>query len=117
MIATGQSGLYPSYHFDDAGFERYLKRVGLARGITSCATAVCGIRLDDRGHVCALQLEGEQLEVDFAVDASGSARVGLGSVFNARWRSFANVLPTVRAITFDLQPAGSSPQALTVRPP
>lgn len=113
LLATGQSGLHPSYHFDDAGFERYLKRVGLARGITSCATAECGIRIDDRGHVCALQLQGEQLKVDFAVDASGLARMGLGSAFKPRWRSFANVLPTDRAITFDLQPAVSSPRSLT----
>ncbi|WP_246232058.1 tryptophan 7-halogenase [Sinorhizobium alkalisoli] len=40
--------------------------------------------LDNRGHVCALQLQGEQLEVDFAVDASGLARMGLGSAFRPR---------------------------------
>ncbi|OHV79364.1 tryptophan halogenase family protein [Ensifer sp. LCM 4579] len=113
LMATGQSGLYPSYHFDDIGFEQYLKRVGLARGITSRESPVCDIRLDNRGHACALQLQGEQLEVDFAVDASGLARMGLGTAFNPHWRSFANVLPTDQAITFDLQPAGSSRQPLT----
>nr|WP_312033101.1 tryptophan 7-halogenase [Ensifer sesbaniae] len=40
LMATGESGLYPSYHFDDACFERYLKRVGLAHGITSRDSAV-----------------------------------------------------------------------------
>ncbi|MCA1371679.1 tryptophan 7-halogenase [Bradyrhizobium sp. BRP14] len=113
LLATGKSGLHPSYHFNDAGFERYLRRVGLARGITSRATVVHGMRLDDRGHVSALQLGGEELEVDFAVDASGFARVGLGTVFNTRWCSFANVLPTDRAIIFELEPRESSHQTVT----
>ncbi|WP_240545262.1 tryptophan halogenase family protein [Sinorhizobium fredii] len=109
LLATGESGLYPSFHFNHAGFERYLRRVGLARGITSRRAVVHGMRLDDRGHVNAFQLGGEELEVDFAVDASGFARLGLGKVFNTRWCSFANVLPTDRAIIFELEPRGSSP--------
>ncbi|MCA1408308.1 tryptophan 7-halogenase [Ensifer sp. IC3342] len=113
LLATGEAGLYPSYHFNDAEFERCLRRVGLARGITSRTTVVHGMRLDDRGHVSALQLGGEELEVDFAVDASGFARVGLGTVFNMHWCSFANVLPTDHAIIFELEPREPPLQCVT----
>ncbi|MCO5965124.1 tryptophan halogenase family protein [Sinorhizobium meliloti] len=113
LLATGQSGLCRSYHFDAEAFERYLKRVGLSRGITAHASAVCGMRLDERGYVRSLHLDGEQLEVDFVIDASGFARLGLGSVFGTRWRSFANTLPTDRAITFDLEPSEMCPDPVT----
>ncbi len=113
LLETGQSGLYPSYHFDAGGLERFLKRIGSARGVTCRRTAVHGMRLNDRGHVHSIQLSGEELEVDFVVDASGFARIGLGTVFGARWRSFENALPIDRVIAFHPKPTGANPEFVT----
>ncbi|UUT23017.1 MULTISPECIES: tryptophan halogenase family protein [Pseudomonas] len=113
LLMTGKSGLSASYHFDSHRVAAYLKKVALSRGVIHRSVRVDALTLNERGNVRAIQFKGGTLDVDFVVDASGFARLGIGKAYGAPWRSFSDYLPLDRAIPFHLHNPAKNPALLT----
>ncbi|MEI3854958.1 MULTISPECIES: tryptophan halogenase family protein [unclassified Ensifer] len=113
LLATEKSGLLASYHFDSHRVATYLKKIALGRGIVHRTARVEELSLDEQGHVRAIEMDGGSLDVDFVIDASGLARIGIGGTFRAPWRSFSDYLLLDRAIPFHLPNPHENPALLT----
>jgi tryptophan 7-halogenase len=113
LLAAGKSGLTASYHFDSYRVAAYLKRLAQARGVVHRTARVDGLVLDNQGYTRALVVDSQQLEIDFLIDASGLARLGIGKTYGMRWQSFSDWLLLDRAIPFHLPNPQTNPALLT----
>jgi len=95
-----------AFHFDQALVGKYLK--AKSRGVEIFDATIAGIERDGAtGNILALKLDnGEQLEGDFFIDATGFRRRIIGQELGARWVSFGHELPVNRAMPFwlDIKP-------------
>ncbi|WP_417307860.1 tryptophan halogenase family protein [Devosia sp.] len=90
----------PAYHFDQALVGQYLK--AKSEGITLVDNVMSGVERDaDTGDVTALVFEdGERLEGDFFIDATGFRKRLIVGELQAPWVSYAHELPVNRALPF-----------------
>lgn len=113
LLAAGKSGLMASYHFDSYRVASYLRQVALSRGVVHRTARIDALVLDRSGYTRSLQFDGQQLDIDFLIDASGLARIGIGSTYGRRWVSFSDCLLLDRAIPFHLPNPHKHPALLT----
>lgn len=113
VLATKRSGLAPSYHFDSYKVANYLKTLACKRGVSNRQVKVDKLLLTPEGLTYALKAEGEEIPVDFVVDASGLRRIGIGETYKEKWRSFSDQLILDRAIPFHMPHPGKNPALLT----
>jgi tryptophan halogenase len=113
VLATKRSGLAPSYHFDSHKAAAYLKSVALKRGVFHRQVEAQKLLLTPEGMAYAAQIQGEEIPVDFVVDASGLRRLGIGETYKEKWRSFKDFLILDRAMPFDIPHPRPNPALLT----
>src|SRR5690606_20279854 len=90
----------PAYHFDQSLVGKFLKEK--ARDVEIVDNILTGVERDgETGNVTALLFEdGQRLEGDFFVDATGFRKRLIVGELNAPWISYAHELPVNRAIPF-----------------
>lgn len=113
LLAAGKSGLMASYHFDSYRVARYLKKIAVSRGVVHRTARIDALNLDKGGYTRSLQFDGQKLDIDFLIDASGLARIGIGNTYGRRWESFSDYLLLDRAIPFHLPNPHKNPELLT----
>ena len=95
-----------AYHFDQAKVGRFF--ASKSRGVEIVDAVVTGIHRDaETGHVSALELDnGQRLEGDFFIDATGFRKQLIVKEMQAPWISYAHELPVNRALPFwlDIKP-------------
>lgn len=88
-----------AYHFDAFKVGRYFKKV-CGNSVKHIDTEVKEVMLSETGDIKSLKLaNGEELESDFFIDATGLSRV-LMSKLGAEWVSYKDHLPVNRAMPF-----------------
>ncbi len=76
--AEYSSVLRYAYHIDASKFALLLRRHAIDRGVTHVLADVQGVKLDERGHVATLLLEGQEpWPVELVIDASGFSSIVL----------------------------------------
>ncbi|MDW9652893.1 tryptophan 7-halogenase [Sinorhizobium meliloti] len=113
LLAGGKAGLLASYHFDSHRVAGFLKRVALSRGVVHRVARVDGLVVDKNGYTRSLEFDGRKLDIDFLVDASDLARIGIGNTYGRRWQSFSDYLFFDRVIPFHLPNPNKNPALLT----
>ncbi|EJF95561.1 tryptophan 7-halogenase [Bartonella tamiae] len=113
VLATKRSGLAPSYHFHHQKAEQYLKSVALKRGIKHRLMKVDKLLLTSEGLTYALKVEGEEVAVDFVVDASGFKRIAMGETYKEKWQSFKDFQILDRVLPFSTAHPQKNPALLT----
>lgn len=109
-----RSGIQPTFHFSVGKVIEYLRKLGLSQQIMTRAQKVEDFIIAENGDVVALNLHGgDEVAVDFVIDASGFSRFAFGSKYKAKWRSFAEGLLQDRALSFVMQNKTSNPGFLT----
>ena len=99
-----------SFHFDSFRIAEYLKKIALSRNIVHQDAMVDEVQTDERGRVMALTTrEGERIELDFVIDASGLSRKIIGKVVPSQWHSFSEHLLLDRAIPFYMRHPEKNP--------
>jgi len=95
-----------AYHFDQAKVGRFF--ASKSKGVEIIDAVVSGIeRNPESGDVTGLQLDnGQLLEGDFFIDATGFRKQLIVKEMAADWVSYANELPVNRALPFwlDIKP-------------
>ncbi|MGV8853194.1 MAG: tryptophan halogenase family protein [Devosia sp.] len=95
-----------AYHFDQARVGRFF--ASKSKGVEIIDAVVSGVERDGQsGDVTALQLEnGQRLEGDFFIDATGFRKQLIVKEMAAGWISYAHELPVNRALPFwlDINP-------------
>lgn len=88
-----------AYHFDAHLVGKYFKKV-CGEDVTHIDATVLEINVDPNGNVDSLLLDnGQKLESDFFIDASGFARI-FGKKLGIDWVSYAKHLPVNTAMPF-----------------
>lgn len=113
LLSGRESGLLMSYNFDCYRAARYLSDIAVSRGVIRRLAEVDALVLDGEGHTRALRLNGETIDIDFLIDASGLARIGIGKTYGTGWESFSRYLLLDRAIPFNLRHPQVNPELLT----
>ena len=92
-----------AYHFDQALVGKFF--AAKSRGVEIVDAVVSGVeRHPETGHVTALQLDnGQKLEADFFIDATGFRKQLIVKEMAADWISYAHELPVNRALPFWLE--------------
>lgn len=98
LIAAGP--FHYAYHFDQALVGRFLKRQ--AKGVTLLDATISGVERDAAsGDITKLVFDdGQSLEGDFFIDATGFRRRLIGEAMGAKFLSYADALPVNRAMPF-----------------
>jgi tryptophan 6-halogenase len=98
LIALGP--YLPAYHFDQALVGKYLR--ARSQGVEIVDNILSGVERDgETGDVTALLFEdGQRLEGDFFIDATGFRKRLIVGELGAEWISYARELPVNRAIPF-----------------
>lgn len=98
LLALGP--FLPAYHFDQALVGKYLK--AQSRGVEIVDNVLTGVERDgETGNVTALVFEdGQRLEGDFFVDATGFRKRLIVGELKAPWISYQHELPVNRALPF-----------------
>ncbi len=99
----------PAYHFDQALVGKYLK--AKSQGVTIVDNVLAGVERDGAtGDVTALKFEdGERLEADFFIDATGFGKKLIVKELGAPWISYAHELPVNRALPFWIEHEPGAP--------
>lgn len=88
-----------AYHFDAHKVGKYFKKV-CGEVVKNIDAEVVNVQLDNDGFINTLNLSnGNNIEGDFFIDASGFSRV-LMNKMNVKWHSYKNNLPVDRAMPF-----------------
>ncbi|MEO5806397.1 tryptophan halogenase family protein [Devosia sp.] len=89
-----------AYHFDQALVGQFLKRK--SSGVDIIDAVVDGVTRDpENGNILSLQMDnGETVEGDFFIDATGFRKRLILKELQAGWISYANELPVNRALPF-----------------
>lgn len=90
----------PAYHFDQSLVGKFLKEK--SRGVEIVDNVLTGVERDGAsGDVTALVFEdGQRLEGDFFIDATGFRKRLIVKELEAPWISYAHELPVNRALPF-----------------
>ncbi len=90
----------PAYHFDQALVGKYLK--AHSQGVEIVDNVLTGVERDaESGDVTAIIFEdGQKLEGDFFIDATGFRKRLIVGEMNAPWISYQHELPVNRALPF-----------------
>jgi tryptophan halogenase len=115
MLRLGaSSGLSASFHFDSHKLADYLRRVAVSRGVVHQQARVDELLCDAQGMACGVQIDdGEIIDLDMLIDASGLARMGIGKKLGVRWRSFSEHLLLDRAVPFHMPHPQQNPSLVT----
>jgi tryptophan halogenase len=90
-----------SLHFNATKLAGRLKDVGLERGIKVLDNTITEVLLDSDNNVSGVVLDSnETVECDFIFDCSGFHRMIIGKVFDAKWKSYKDFLPSDSAVPF-----------------
>ena len=89
-----------AYHFDQALVGKFLKRK--STGVAIIDAVIQDVERDAAtGDIAALKLDnGQRLEGDFFIDATGFRRRLIGEAMGAKFISYADALPLNRAMPF-----------------
>lgn len=88
-------------HFDACLLAKYLKEVGLQRGITRQEGKVVSINQNEQGYIKSLTLEnGLEVDTTFVFDCTGFRRLIIGNFYKSEWQTLKNMLPAKRALAF-----------------
>jgi tryptophan halogenase len=89
-----------AFHFDQALVGKFF--ASKSRGVDIIDAVVSGVhRVGETGHITALELDnGERLEGDFFIDATGFRKQLIVREMQAPWISYAHELPVNRALPF-----------------
>ena len=89
-----------AYHFDQALVGKYLKRK--SAGVAIIDAVIQDVEHNEAtGDIAALMLDnGQRLEGDFFIDATGFRRRLIGEAMGAQFVSYADALPVNRAMPF-----------------
>ena len=103
------------YHFDASLLGAFLHKKALERGVMHVSRHMNAAKLDERGNIAALELEGgDALDADFFVDCTGFAALLIGKALQTPYVSFAENLFNDSAIAMPT-PLGDGPiQSQTV---
>lgn len=112
LLATGQSDIPTSFHFDSYKTAQYLQETAVARGVTYMDSKITQVIQNAQGHVTTLKTEHGDVEADFVVDASGLSRLVIGKM-NTEWESFKQYLPMDSAIPFYMKHPFKNPALYT----
>ena len=95
-----------AFHFDQARVGQFLK--AKSKGVEIVDAVVNGVERDgEGGNITALLLDdGEKLDADFFIDATGFRKQLIVKELKAPWISYAHELPVNRALPFwlDIKP-------------
>jgi tryptophan halogenase len=88
-----------AYHFDAGLYANFLRRWGIARGVTRIEGQVVEVAQNgESGHLETLTLKsGERVSGDFFVDCSGFRSLLLGDKLRVPWEDWSEWLPCDRA--------------------
>ena len=115
LLQSGAGGLLYSIHFDSHKFAHYLKKIAMQRGILNVYHDIKQFVVDSDGFTRGLKTgEGEDIAVDFVIDASGLQRIGIGQTYQQKWLSYSDELILDRAIPFPI-PHPQNPPFLYTR--
>ena len=89
-------------HFDADCMIKYLRSIGIQRGINTINSVVSAAKEDADGYITDLFLQGGSIKCDFVIDASGFNRILIGKHFQSPWKSYRPHLPIKRSIPFHL---------------
>lgn len=94
----GPGGLVQAYHFDAGLYAAFLRRLAEARGVIRLEGRVS--RVETQGDmILGLNLsDGQRIEGDFFIDASGFRSLLLGEALATPYESWAHWLPCDRAL-------------------
>ncbi len=100
-----------AYHFGAQGYCAVLKQAAIGLGVTHIASRLDEAVLDaNSGHITALRLyNGQTVEADFVLDASGAEEVLIGKVMGGRRQSWQRWLPCDRLLTTQAPPLSPLP--------
>ncbi|MBF5004853.1 tryptophan halogenase family protein [Diaphorobacter caeni] len=100
-LEDGQVDIISSFHFDSYKIADFFRKTALSRNIVHQDAIVDDVQTNEPGRVVALVTrDGERIELDFVIDASGLSRKIMGKVVPSRWHSFSEHLLMDRAIPF-----------------
>lgn len=90
-----------SLHFNATKLAGRLKEIGVERGIKVIDNTITEVVLDIDKNVSGLCLDNnETILCDFVFDCSGFHRIIIGKVFDAKWKSYKEFLPSDSAVPF-----------------
>jgi tryptophan halogenase len=97
------------YHLDARRYSALMKQVALRRGVTAKESTIAGVDLDGE-CIRALSLgDGERVEADLFIDASGTEAVLIGRLPGTRFQSWRKWLPADRMIAASGKPLRPTP--------
>jgi glycine/D-amino acid oxidase-like deaminating enzyme len=101
LVALGP--FHHAFHFDQARVGQFLKK--RSKGVEIIDATIAGVERDrESGDIKTLVFDnGERLDGDFFVDASGFRKRLIVQELNAPWLSYAKELPVNRAMPFWLE--------------
>ncbi|MGJ7505098.1 tryptophan halogenase family protein [Variovorax sp. ZT5P49] len=109
-----RSGLSASFHFDSHKLADYLRRVAVSRGVVHQQARVEELMCDAQDMARGVRIDdGEIIDLDLLIDASGLARLGIGKKLGIRWRSFSEHLLLDRAVPFHMPHPQQNPSLVT----
>lgn len=87
-------------HFDSELVSKFLKNIGIERGIKVINDTVIDVINNDK-KIKSLSLKsGKSVNLDFVFDCSGFKRLLIGDFYKTNWISYENKLKVNKAITF-----------------
>lgn len=105
---------YFGVHFDAAKVAKVLRQIAVERGVVRVEGTVVGAEKDDYGDIRKIVLDGDrEVSVDFLFDCTGFARMFIGDVYAAEWKSHKDILPVKTAIPFFPEHDGENIPAYT----
>ena len=93
-----------SIHFNASKLANRLKEIGIDRGIKVVDGIIKDVVLNDTGHIDSISLvDGNIIKSDFVFDCTGFHRFIIGKVFNSKWKSYKDFLPSDSAVPFFIE--------------
>lgn len=105
-----RSGIQPTFHFSVGKLVTLLKNAGVSRQISFRNQRVADLVIASNGDVTSLKLDsGEEVPVDFVIDASGFERISAGKKYKSEWRSFSGSLLENSILSFSVPNGRKNP--------
>jgi tryptophan 7-halogenase len=88
-----------AYHVDSAAYADFLRSLAIARGAESRRCDRIGADFTDAGAIAALVADGERIEGDLFIDATGSTASLIEGVLHAGFEDWRQWLPCDRVVS------------------